>query len=109
MGDLAVRKARLPLVSRRSSSPRADLQCILTLALSAISMNRRTRQSHVVQEVVKQIRLALVVHKHQGAGRGHGHKEIIEGFLLQVLLHEDNLDKINGYQVDVQPFGVLTF
>jgi hypothetical protein len=43
------------------------LHGVLTLSLGPSGMNRGARQSHVVQVVIKQIRLVLVVDENQGA------------------------------------------
>lgn len=69
-----------------------NIQCILALTLGTISMDGRARQTHVVEVIVNQIRLALGVDENQSATGRHGHQQVKETLLLQRLIDIDNLE-----------------
>jgi hypothetical protein len=80
------KSANVPKVMEREY-----LQSIFTFTLSTIRMNRGTRKTHVVKEIIKEVGLALVVDEYQCARRRHSHQQVIESLFLHRLLSEDNL------------------
>lgn len=64
---------------------------ILTLTLSATSVDGSARQSMVVKEIVDIVNLGLAVDEDKSADRMHAHEEVIEGLTLHALLSVVNL------------------
>lgn len=56
-------------------------------------MDGGTRESHVEQIVIQEVRLGLGVDEYQCARGRHGQKEIVETFLLQTVFGVDDLAK----------------
>ena len=56
-------------------------------------MDGGTRESHVEQIVIQEVRLGLGVDENQRARGWHGQKEIVETLLLQTVFGVDNLKK----------------
>ena len=69
----------------------SDLQCIFTLTLSAVRMDRSCRHSHVIEEVVEIVNTSLGVTENYCPRRWHGKKKVVRGLLLVVLVTPENL------------------
>lgn len=89
--SLACAKSTPDIVNTISESKAFDSQCVLTLALSAIRVDRGGRQTVVEQEVVDEVRSLLGLDEDQGTRRWHRDQEIVQSLLLCVALNPDDL------------------
>lgn len=54
-------------------------------------MNRGARQAPIVEVIVEEVGRFLAVHENDGAGRGHIHQQVEQGFALPLFLDVVNL------------------